>query len=99
MWRSKSILKDSYPDLSFSEHTGNPIMSLPWTHSGLPSITVPADTIPFVAPPGKAPCPDTEGGKGAILLPIGVTLAGRWGEDERLLGLAADVEWVLGSKN
>ena len=88
---------DSYPFLSFSDHTGNPIMSLPWTHSGLPSITVPADTIPFVAPPSKAPLPDTEGDKGVILLLIGVTLAGRWGEDERRLGLAADVECVLGS--
>lgn len=92
--------------LSFLDHTGDPIMSLPWTHSGLPSITVPADNIPFMPPPNKAPSLDTEGKKGAtllpelspILLPIGVTLAGRWGGDEKLLGLAADVEWALGVK-
>ena len=92
--------------LSFSDHTGDPIMSLPWTHSGLPSITVPADNIPFVPPPHKAPSLDTEGEKGAtllptsspMLLPIGVTLAGRWGEDEKLLGLATDVEWAFGLK-
>jgi Asp-tRNA(Asn)/Glu-tRNA(Gln) amidotransferase A subunit family amidase len=46
--------------------TGDPAMNLPWTHSGLPAVSLPAGT--------------NEAG-----LPLGIQLAARFEEDERLL--------------
>ena len=55
--------------------TGDPAMNLPWTHAGMPVIS-----LPF----GDA------GG-----MPLGLSLVGRFGHDETLLGQAAMVESAL----
>lgn len=47
------------------DSTGDPIMNLPWTNAGLPTLSVPT-------------------GFNAVGLPLGLQLAGRWGEDEVL---------------
>ena len=49
--------------------TGDPAMNLPWTHSGLPAVTLPA-------------------GSNEQGLPLGIQLAARFEEDERLLAWA-----------
>jgi Asp-tRNA(Asn)/Glu-tRNA(Gln) amidotransferase A subunit family amidase len=49
--------------------TGNPAMNLPWTHAGVPVFTLPVDALPAT------------GGS----LPLGLQLAGRFGQDEHLL--------------
>lgn len=56
--------------------TGDPLMNLPWTHAGVPVVSVPA-------------------GRGADGLPVGIQLAGRFGDDERLLCWAQKIETVL----
>ncbi|HJN91923.1 MAG TPA: amidase [Dehalococcoidia bacterium] len=56
--------------------TGNPAMNLPWTHAGVPTITLPGAVA--------------NGG-----LPLGLQLAGRYGQDERLLGVARRVADLL----
>lgn len=56
--------------------TGDPAMNLPWTHAGLPAITVPAGTVAG--------------------MPVGLQLAGRFGEDEALVEVAARIEALLG---
>ncbi len=55
--------------------TGNPAMNLPWTHAGMPVISLPFGNV---------------GG-----LPLGLSLVGRFGHDETLLGQAAMVERAL----
>jgi len=55
--------------------TGNPAMNLPWTHAGMPVISLPFG--------------DVDG------LPLGLSLVGRFGHDETLLGQAAMVESAL----
>ena len=81
--RLLSLMDDSRIDLWISpasqgvaprglDSTGNPVMNLPWTHSGLPTLALPAGTI--------------DG------LPMGLQLAARWGEDERLLAWGAEIE-------
>lgn len=59
--------------------TGNPAMNLPWTHAGLPVVTLPADTLP------------ADGGR----LPLGMQLAGRFGEDEHLLSVMETIYEML----
>jgi Asp-tRNA(Asn)/Glu-tRNA(Gln) amidotransferase A subunit family amidase len=54
-------------------NTGDPVMNIPWTHAGLPALSLPA-------------------GESAEGLPLGLQLAGRWGEDEALLAAAAALE-------
>jgi len=60
--------------------TGDPVMNLPWTQSGLPAVVVPAG---FVA--------DEHGHR----LPLGAQLVGGWWRDEELLALAETVERAL----
>lgn len=55
--------------------TGDPAMNLPWTHAGMPVIS-----LPF-------------GDSGG--LPLGLSLVGRFGHDETLLGQAGMVESAL----
>ena len=55
--------------------TGDPAMNLPWTHAGMPVISLPFGDV---------------GG-----LPLGLSLVGRFGHDETLLGQAAMVEAAL----
>ncbi len=57
--------------------TGDPAMNLPWTHAGMPVISLPFG--------------DLDG------LPLGLSLVGRFGHDETLLGQAAMVERALAS--
>eukprot|EP00898_Chlorokybus_atmophyticus_P000705 jgi/Chlat1/1635/Chrsp127S01881 len=61
------------------EATGSPIMALPWTHSGLPTITLPSGVIV----------------DNNQELPVAMTLVGRRGGDEALLRAAAAVEGCL----
>jgi Asp-tRNA(Asn)/Glu-tRNA(Gln) amidotransferase A subunit family amidase len=56
--------------------TGSPAMNMPWTHSGLPSITVPA-------------------GKGDKGLPLGLQICAKYGDDERLLAAAQEIEIIM----
>jgi len=58
------------------DSTGDPVMNLPWTHSGLPTLSLPA-------------------GMNAAGLPLGLQLAGRYGEDERLFAWAAQIAKVI----
>lgn len=55
--------------------TGDPAMNLPWTHAGMPAISLPYGAVDS--------------------LPLGLTLVGRFGHDEALLGQAALVEHAL----
>ena len=55
--------------------TGDPAMNLPWTHAGMPVLSLPFG--------------DVDG------LPLGLSLVGRFGHDETLLGQAAMVEAAL----
>ena len=59
--------------------TGEPAMNLPWTHAGMPVISLPFG--------------DVDG------LPLGLSLVGRFGHDETLLGQATTVESALGGKS
>ncbi len=63
------------------EWTGDPVMNLPWTHAGLPAVTLPM-AVATLSPGGGE-------------LPMGLQLAGRFGEDENLLAWAAEVEKAL----
>ena len=51
--------------------TGNPIMNLPWTYAGVPTVSVPVTRLPH--------------GIGPHGLPLGVQCAGPFGADEELL--------------
>jgi Asp-tRNA(Asn)/Glu-tRNA(Gln) amidotransferase A subunit family amidase len=55
--------------------TGDPVMNLPWTHAGLPAVSLPAG--------------DHEG------LPLGLQVAGCFGDDERLLAWSRALAPVL----
>lgn len=59
------------------ETTGDPVMNLPWTHAGIPTVSVPAGTL--------------DG------LPVGVQVAGQFGDDERLLTWSEQLQSVVGS--
>lgn len=65
------------------ETTGSPIMNLPWTYSGLPTISLPLTGI--------------QSGRGPRGLPLGVQLATTFGNDERLIGLSLAMERALDS--
>jgi Asp-tRNA(Asn)/Glu-tRNA(Gln) amidotransferase A subunit family amidase len=56
--------------------TGDPAMNLPWTHAGMPALTLPA-------------------GRAKNGLPLGLQLVAPFGEDERLLASARDIEAVV----
>lgn len=57
--------------------TGDPILNLPWTQAGVPTVALPSDRDP------------------ASGLPLGLQVAGRPGEDERLLAWAGQLEEAL----
>ncbi len=61
--------------------TGNPIMNLPWTYAGVPTVSLPVHHLPH--------------GRGAAGLPLGVQIAGMFGRDERLFYCAALLEGVF----
>ena len=69
LWLAPSAVGPAPHGLS---STGNPAMNLPWTHAGMPVIS-----LPFGNADG---------------LPLGLSLVGRFGHDETLLGQAAMVE-------
>ena len=53
--------------------TGDPCMNMPWTHAGMPTITLPIGT-------------------GKQGLPLGMQLAGKFGDDDTVLALAKYLE-------
>ncbi|MBS4012892.1 MAG: amidase [Bacteroidetes bacterium] len=63
LWISPSAIDTAPKGL---ESTGSPLMNLPWTFMGVPTLTIPGDKI-------------NSG------LPIGIQVAGAWGEDEKLI--------------
>ncbi|CAI5946791.1 unnamed protein product [Closterium sp. NIES-64] len=83
--------------------TGDPIMSIPWSHAGLPTVT-----LPVALAPAAAAGSTREGGSvhecseesneecsregSREYLPLGVTLVGMWNEDETLLDVALELE-------
>jgi len=58
------------------ESTGDPVMNLPWTHSGLPTLGLPT-------------------GANATGLPLGLQLAAGFGNDERLVAWAVQIEKIV----
>ncbi|GAQ84558.1 aspartyl-tRNA(Asn)/glutamyl-tRNA (Gln) amidotransferase subunit A [Klebsormidium nitens] len=64
--------------------TGDPRMSVPWSHSGLPTVTL---------------CTGHITGASSQVLPLAVTVAGHWGADEALLCLGEDLEAAVGEKH
>jgi Asp-tRNA(Asn)/Glu-tRNA(Gln) amidotransferase A subunit family amidase len=61
------------------DSTGDPVMNLPWTHSGLPTLCLP-------------------GGLNDKGLPLGLQVAGRWYQDEKLIHWGIDLEKYLSRK-
>jgi Asp-tRNA(Asn)/Glu-tRNA(Gln) amidotransferase A subunit family amidase len=59
------------------ESTGDPVMNLPWTHAGLPTVNLPT-------------------GLSGDELPLGLQLAGAFGQDEQLLADALQIEAAVG---
>jgi Asp-tRNA(Asn)/Glu-tRNA(Gln) amidotransferase A subunit family amidase len=57
--------------------TGNPIMNLPWTFAGLPTLALPAGLYPAAS----------KGTEGSDRLPLGLQLAAHFGKDEELLAM------------
>jgi Asp-tRNA(Asn)/Glu-tRNA(Gln) amidotransferase A subunit family amidase len=64
------------------ERTGDPVMNLPWTYAGLPTVSVPA------AGAGGSP----------THLPLGLQIAGRYGEDGALLAVAREFEALFSAE-
>ncbi|MDA3950530.1 MAG: amidase family protein, partial [Spirochaeta sp.] len=62
--------------------TGNPIMNLPWTYAGLPTVGIPVFNLPH--------------GCGPAGLPLGVQLAAAHGRDEWLLYAVTLIEAAFG---
>lgn len=58
--------------------TGDPNMNLPWTHAGMPAITIPVGAVPA--------------GVAANRLPLGLQMVARFDADEELLAWAALAE-------
>ncbi len=56
--------------------TGSPLLNLPWTYAGMPTVTLPIAV-------------NRNG------LPLGLQLVGRFGEDEGLLAMAAELEATI----
>ncbi|CAI5982647.1 unnamed protein product [Closterium sp. NIES-65] len=91
------------PPLHQAGTTGDPIMSIPWSHAGLPTVT-----LPVALAPAAAAGSTREGGSvhecseesneecsregSREYLPLGVTLVGMWNEDETLLDVALELE-------
>jgi Asp-tRNA(Asn)/Glu-tRNA(Gln) amidotransferase A subunit family amidase len=61
--------------------TGSPIMNLPWTYAGVPTVSLPLQTLPA--------------GRGPAGLPLGIQLAAPFNGDESLLAGAAWIEQAL----
>lgn len=61
------------------EATGSPLMNLPWTNAGVPTLALPA-------------------GLNAEGLPLGIQLAGNFGDDEGLLALGVTMEPALAGR-
>lgn len=67
------------------ESTGDAVMNLPWTHAGLPVISLPVDVL-------------AAGGVPAGGLPLGLQVIGRFGTDELVLHWAGRVAQALGAE-
>jgi Asp-tRNA(Asn)/Glu-tRNA(Gln) amidotransferase A subunit family amidase len=61
--------------------TGSPVMSVPWTQAGLPTLSLPAGTV------AREP--------GGPVLPVGLQCVGRPGADEQLLAWAPGIAEAL----
>jgi Asp-tRNA(Asn)/Glu-tRNA(Gln) amidotransferase A subunit family amidase len=67
--------------------TGSPIMNLPWTFAGLPTLVLPAGLSSSSSKVSLA----SEGSEAAQGLPLGLQLAARFGKDEELLAMGCVV--------
>lgn len=63
--------------------TGNPIMNLPWTYAGVPTVSLPVHHLPH--------------GTGDHGLPLGVQIAAPFGHDETLMYITTLIEAAFGS--
>ncbi|POR04783.1 hypothetical protein AU468_02485 [Alkalispirochaeta sphaeroplastigenens] len=63
------------------DSTGSPLMNLPWTYAGVPTVALPLTSLPHGTGPGG--------------LPLGVQVAGHFGSDEVLLDRAILLEEAL----
>ena len=82
-----------------TESTGNPVMNLPWTYAGLPTVSVPvwpnaheAESRGGGSRGGGPRDGGPRGESGAGALPRGLQIAGRYGGDAALLELARGFE-------
>ena len=64
------------------ETTGDPAMNLPWTHAGLPTLSLPSGSDRSAHRPAG--------------LPLGLQVAARWYWDEALLDWGEEIEGALG---
>ena len=78
MWLAPATVGEAPKGL---DSTGDPVMNLPWTYSGLPTVNMPLTSIPHGFGPGG--------------LPLGVQAAGFFNKDEDLLAQALLLEHVL----
>jgi Asp-tRNA(Asn)/Glu-tRNA(Gln) amidotransferase A subunit family amidase len=77
--------------------TGSPIMNLPWTFAGLPTLALPAGLSSQASKVSSASKSSTagDGTDGAQGLPLGLQLAARFGKDEELLAMGCAVGKAL----
>ena len=78
LWIAPATVGDAPPGI---QATGNPIMNLPWTYAGVPTVSLPLTNLPH--------------GTGDHGLPLGIQIAAPFGEDESLVALAILLEEAL----
>lgn len=75
IWIAPSTVREAPAGI---DSTGNPIMNLPWTYAGVPTVGIPLYRLP--------------NGIGPSGLPLGLQIGGPFGGDEHLLYLSALIE-------
>jgi Asp-tRNA(Asn)/Glu-tRNA(Gln) amidotransferase A subunit family amidase len=74
------------------DFTGDPVMNLPWSQAGLPTVGLPLTPLP--PSPISLPSPG-RGGKSTTQLPLGLQIAASFGADEELLAWSELLEAAL----
>ena len=78
LWIAPATVGDAPPGI---DATGSPIMNLPWTYAGVPTVSLPITRLPH--------------GTGEHGLPLGIQLAAPFNADEELIAMAVALENVL----